>query len=63
LGSGGEARSWILPAYRERLLSAQRPSWQEFGALTAYSSAVFVASGLFFRVLKRGFARFSLKTP
>ena len=48
--------SWIVRAYRERLLSTQWPSWQEFGVLTAYSAAVFVAGGLFFRVLKRGFA-------
>src|SRR5579863_10113 len=48
--------SWIVRAYRARLLSAQWPSWHEFGVLTAYSAAVFVAGGLFFRVLKRGFA-------
>jgi len=41
---------------REHLLSAQWPSWQEWGVLTAYSATVFVAVGLFFRVLKRGFA-------
>jgi hypothetical protein len=38
-------------AHRERLLSAPWPSWQGFGALTAYPAAVFVAGGLFFRVL------------
>jgi ABC-type polysaccharide/polyol phosphate export permease len=48
--------SWIVRAYRERLLSAQWPSWQEFAVLAAYSIAIFVAGGLFFRHLKRGFA-------
>ena len=48
--------SWVVRAYRYRLLSAQWPSWQEIAVLFAYSAAVFVAGGLFFRHLKRGFA-------
>lgn len=48
--------SWIVRAYRDRLLSAQWPSWQEFAVLAAYSSVTFIAGGLFFRHLKRGFA-------
>jgi lipopolysaccharide transport system permease protein len=48
--------SWIVHGYRYRLLSAQWPSWQELAVLAAYSSAVFVLGGLFFRHLKRGFA-------
>ena len=48
--------SQIVRAYRDRLLSARWPSWQEMTALAAYSAAVFVAGGLFFRHLKRGFA-------
>ena len=48
--------SWVVRAYRDRLLSAQWPSWQELAVLAAYSSAVFIAGGLFFRHLKRGFA-------
>src|SRR5579863_7716374 len=48
--------SWMVRAYRERLLSAQWPGWQELAVLTAYSVAVFVAGGLLFRQLKRGFA-------
>ena len=48
--------SWLVRAYRERLLSAHLPSLQELTVLTAFSVAVFVAGGLFFRHLKRGFA-------
>jgi lipopolysaccharide transport system permease protein len=48
--------SWVVRAYRARLLSAQWPTAQELAVLAAYSIAVFVAGGLFFRQLKRGFA-------
>jgi lipopolysaccharide transport system permease protein len=48
--------SWVVRAYRDRLLSAQWPTWQELAVLSAYSGAVFIAGGLFFRHLKRGFA-------
>jgi lipopolysaccharide transport system permease protein len=46
----------IVRAYRERLLSAQWPRWQEVATLAVYSGTVFVLGGLFFRHLKRGFA-------
>ena len=48
--------SWVVEAYRYRLLSAQWPSLREIAVLAAYSMAVFIAGGLFFRHLKRGFA-------
>jgi ABC-type polysaccharide/polyol phosphate export permease len=48
--------SWVVRAYRERLLSTRWPSWEELAVLAAYSAAVFVLGGLFFRHLKRGFA-------
>jgi lipopolysaccharide transport system permease protein len=48
--------SWMVRAYRARVLSAQWPSFEELAILTASSLAVFVAGGLFFRHLKRGFA-------
>jgi ABC-type polysaccharide/polyol phosphate export permease len=48
--------SWVVRAYRDRLLSTQWPSWQEFAVLAAYSCLTFIAGGLFFRHLKRGFA-------
>jgi len=48
--------AWVVRAYRDRLLSALWPSWQELAVLAAYSLAAFIAGGLFFRHLKRGFA-------
>ena len=48
--------SWIVRAYRDRLFLTTWPDWQELAVLTAYSVAVFVIGGLFFRHLKRGFA-------
>jgi ABC-type polysaccharide/polyol phosphate export permease len=48
--------SWIVRGYRYRLLSGQWPSWRELALIAAYSAAVFVLGGLFFRHLKRGFA-------
>jgi len=48
--------SWVVRGYRYRLLSPQWPSWHELAVLFGYSAAVFVAGGLFFRHLKRGFA-------
>lgn len=46
----------IVKAYRQRLLTIELPSWQELLFLAAISLAVFVAGGIFFRHLKRGFA-------
>jgi lipopolysaccharide transport system permease protein len=48
--------SWIVKAYRHRLLSSQWPDWRELAVIAAYSISVFVLGGLFFRHLKRGFA-------
>lgn len=48
--------SSIVRAYRERLLSPSWPHWHEIAILTAYCAGVFIAGGLFFRHLKRGFA-------
>lgn len=48
--------SWIVRAYRHRLLSSQWPDWRELVVIAAYSISVFVLGGLFFRHLKRGFA-------
>ena len=46
----------IVKGYRQRLLTTDLPSWQELLFLAAISVAVFVAGGIFFRHLKRGFA-------
>ncbi len=48
--------SFIVRAYRERLLSTRWPNIEELAIISAYAVAVFVAGGLFFRQLKRGFA-------
>jgi lipopolysaccharide transport system permease protein len=48
--------SYVVRAYRERLLSSTWPSGRELAVIAAYSAAVFVVGGLFFRQLKRGFA-------
>lgn len=48
--------SFIVRAYRERLLSTRWPNIEELAITSAYAVAVFVAGGLFFRQLKRGFA-------
>ena len=48
--------SFVVRAYRERLLSSRWPSLRELAIIAAYSIAVFVIGGLFFRQLKRGFA-------
>jgi ABC-type polysaccharide/polyol phosphate export permease len=48
--------AYVVRAYRERLLSYQPPSLNEFAILAAYAITAFVAGGLFFRHLKRGFA-------
>lgn len=46
----------LVRAYRERLLSGRLPNPRELAAIAAWSVAVFVLGGLFFRHLKRGFA-------
>jgi lipopolysaccharide transport system permease protein len=48
--------SFVVRAYRERLLSARWPNLQEIAIIAAYAVTVFVLGGLFFRQLKRGFA-------
>jgi lipopolysaccharide transport system permease protein len=48
--------AYVVRAYRERLLSSNPPSVQEFAILAACAAGIFLAGGLFFRHLKRGFA-------
>ncbi|HEY4365552.1 MAG TPA: ABC transporter permease [Bryobacteraceae bacterium] len=47
---------WVVDAYRARVFTPAWPGLHELAALTAWSAGVFIAGGLFFRVLKRGFA-------
>lgn len=48
--------SFVVNAYRARLLSTQWPSVRELAIISAYAVTMFVIGGLFFRQLKRGFA-------
>ena len=48
--------AFVVRAYRDRLLSYRVPSLHDFAIITAYAITAFVAGGLFFRHLKRGFA-------
>ncbi len=48
--------SFVVRAYRERLLSTRWPDFHELAIIAAYAVAFFLAGGLFFRQLKRGFA-------
>lgn len=48
--------AYLVRAYRERLLTDRLPNLQELGIIAAYGVVIFVAGGLFFRHLKRGFA-------
>lgn len=48
--------AYAVRAYRERMLTWQAPSVTEFAILAVYAVVAFVAGGLVFRHLKRGFA-------
>ncbi len=48
--------SYIVRAYRDRMLTHQMPDWSEFGIFAAWASAAFLAGGLVFKHLKKGFA-------
>ncbi len=48
--------SFVVRAYRDRLLSSKGPDLGELAVIAAYAAAVFLLGGLFFRHLKRGFA-------
>lgn len=48
--------AYLVRSYRERIFSSNAPNLEEFGVIAFYSVTAFVAGGLFFRQLKRGFA-------
>lgn len=48
--------SFLVRAYRDRLLSSQPPRLYELAVISAFAVTAFVLGGLFFRHLKRGFA-------
>ena len=48
--------SFVVEAYRSRLLTHGSPDVSQLAQIAGWSVAVFLAGGLFFRQLKRGFA-------
>ena len=52
----GNPLSLFVKAYRARLLSSELPNPEELAVMAMWSVGAFVAGGLFFRYLKRGFA-------
>jgi lipopolysaccharide transport system permease protein len=48
--------SFVVEAYRQRLLTPALPDAAQLAQIALWSIAVFLAGGLFFRHLKRGFA-------
>lgn len=48
--------AYVVRAYRDRILTYRLPDLHELAAFAAFALVAFVAGGLFFRHLKRGFA-------
>ena len=48
--------SYVVNGYRHLMLDVEWPHWGEIGVLAVFAVVIFVAGGLFFRQLKRGFA-------
>ena len=48
--------SYVVNGYRALMFDVEWPVWREIGILAVFAVAIFVAGGLFFRQLKRGFA-------
>jgi ABC-type polysaccharide/polyol phosphate export permease len=47
---------YLVRAYRDVLLYATIPSFRDFVIAAIFGAGVFIAGGLFFRYMKRGFA-------
>jgi len=52
----GNPLAYLVRGYREALLSGKWPGLADLGILALFALATFVAGGLFFRHMKRGFA-------
>jgi ABC-type polysaccharide/polyol phosphate export permease len=52
----GNPLAYVVRAYRELLLSGRWPRLDELGIIAVFAVATFLAGGLFFRHMKRGFA-------
>ena len=48
--------SYVVSGYRSLMFTTDWPNWGELAVLTMFATVIFVAGGLFFRQLKRGFA-------
>jgi lipopolysaccharide transport system permease protein len=48
--------SFLVRAYRDRMLTHRMPDWQELALLAVWAGLMFVAGGLVFKQLKKGFA-------
>jgi len=48
--------TYLVRAYRAMLIDSTPPAASDLAIATAYGCVVFVAGGLFFRHMKRGFA-------
>ncbi len=48
--------SFLVRAYRDRMLTNRMPDWSELVWLAAWASVAFIAGGLVFKQLKKGFA-------
>ncbi len=48
--------AYMVRAYRDLLLNAKLPSWQDLGLLTLFCVSTFLIGAFFFRYMKRGFA-------
>jgi lipopolysaccharide transport system permease protein len=47
---------YAVELYRQAFFTSRFPGWRELGTLALSGAAMFVAGGLFFRYVKRGFA-------
>jgi lipopolysaccharide transport system permease protein len=52
----GNPIAYVVRAYREALLSYHVPDFLDLGIVALWATAVFIAGGLIFRHMKRGFA-------
>lgn len=48
--------SYLVRAYRDRMLTHRMPDWTELAMLAGWAMVAFVAGGLVFKQLKKGFA-------
>jgi lipopolysaccharide transport system permease protein len=48
--------AYVVRGYRAMLITSAPPRAEDLGVALAFGAAAFVAGGLFFRHMKRGFA-------